>query len=295
LMLENIEDGYYEVDLVGNLLVCNESARKVLGYAGDESVGLSFRHYMDKENYHKAIGAFNAVYRTGQSINIGELEVIRKDGTTRHVEISISLMRDDQGQPAGFRGIVRDVTDRKLMQEKILALSITDQLTGLYNRRGFMALAEQQLKVAERSNTRLLLLFADVDDLKSINDKLGHLKGDDAIVEAATILKEIFRESDIIARVGGDEFVVLAYGVSTESTGVPEYRLQEQMDAHNARENRDYNISMSIGIVYKDPDWPCSIDELMSHADALMYQQKKLRKIEESRTPGILLPPVQRR
>jgi len=67
------------------------------------------------------------------------------------------------------------------------------------------------------------------------------------------------------------------------------------MDAHNARENRDYNISMSIGIVYKDPDWPCSIDELMSHADALMYQQKKLRKIEESRTPGILLPPVQRR
>jgi diguanylate cyclase (GGDEF)-like protein len=144
-----------------------------------------------------------------------------------------------------------------------------------------MALAEQQLKVAERSNTRLLLLFADVDDLKSINDKLGHLKGDDAIVEAATILKEIFRESDIIARVGGDEFVVLAYGVSTESTGVPEYRLQEQMDAHNARENRDYKISMSIGIAYKDPDWSCSIDELMSHADTLMYQQKKLRKIEE--------------
>jgi diguanylate cyclase (GGDEF)-like protein len=168
------------------------------------------------------------------------------------------------------------------MEEQIIALSITDQLTGLFNRRGFLTLAEKQLKIAERAHTRILLLFADLDGLKWINDSLGHRKGDEALVETAKILREVFRESDVIARTGGDEFIVLAAGVSREDSDILKIRLQQRIDAHNAYQGREYHISMSIGIVYKDPEASGSIDELISQADALMYEQKKRKQADKS-------------
>ncbi len=278
LIFDNIEDAYYEVDLEGNTITCNESAPRILGYTAGEMKGMNYRQYMSEENARIATQAYNTVYLTGKPINIKEFEVIRKDGAIRSVEVSISLLRDSHGQPVGFQGMIRDVTERKEMESKILTLSMTDQPTGLYNRRGFLTLAEQHFRIAERLKTRLLLLFADLDGLKWINDNLGHRKGDEAILEAALILKEIFRESDVIARVGGDEFVVLAYGAPAENSDILEKRLQKHIDDHNAVQARDYQISMSIGIAYKEPEQDISIDELMSRADARMYEQKKGKK-----------------
>ena len=161
------------------------------------------------------------------------------------------------------------------LEEEIIALSITDYLTGLHNRRGFMTLAEQQLKIQKRTKNWLLLLFADLDNMKWINDNLGHEKGDKALVEVASIFKEVFRKSDIIARIGGDEFAVLEIGASTKDFDILKSRLQNQIDISNATENRDYKISVSVGIACSDPANPYSIDELMSRADALMYEQKR--------------------
>jgi diguanylate cyclase (GGDEF)-like protein/PAS domain S-box-containing protein len=168
-----------------------------------------------------------------------------------------------------------DVTERKRMADEIQSLSITDQLTGLFNRRGFLALAEQQLKIADRTKKALLLLFIDLDGMKWINDNLGHKKGDDALVETANILKKVFRESDIIARVGGDEFSILALGASMEHENIMRNRLQNSIDVNNTRENRDYRISMSVGLACYDPETPCSIDDLMAQADKRMYEQKR--------------------
>ena len=168
-----------------------------------------------------------------------------------------------------------DITDHKEMEEEIRTLSLTDPLTGLYNRRGFLALAEQQLKIAKRTKIGLLLLFADLNGMKWINDNLGHKKGDEALIEAANVLKNVFREADIVARVGGDEFSVLALGIKMEDSRIIEDRLQYQIGVNNSRENRDYALSMSVGMAYNDPENPSNIDELMSHADALMYEQKK--------------------
>jgi two-component system, cell cycle response regulator len=171
------------------------------------------------------------------------------------------------------------INSNKRMAAEIIALSITDQLTGLYNRRGFMTLAEQQLKISERTKKGLLLLlFADLDKMKSINDNLGHGKGDNALIEVATILKEVFRESDIIARIGGDEFAVLGIAATKNDLETLENRLQHRIDIHNAIENRDYKISLSIGIAYSDPENRYSIDELMSRADTLMYEQKRSKQ-----------------
>jgi diguanylate cyclase (GGDEF)-like protein/PAS domain S-box-containing protein len=277
-ILENIAEGYYEVDLAGNFTFVNNALSQILGYSIEELNGMNNRHYMDEENAKKALHTFNEVYQTGISKKHSDGELIRKDKNKVFVETSVSLMRDPQGQTMGFYGIIHDITERKRLEEEIIALSNSDHLTGLLNRRGFMTLAEHQLKIQERAKMGLLLLFADLDNMKWINDNLGHEKGDKALIEVASIFKEVFRKSDIIARVGGDEFAVLGIGASPKDLNILESRLQHHLDIHNAIENRDYKISVSIGMAYNDPENPYSIDELMSRADAAMYEQKRSKR-----------------
>lgn len=274
------QDAIMMIDHDGNISFWNEAAEKIFGYASQEVMG---RHYLPliipqrkREDFDKGFIGFRT---TGQGFAIGktlEMEALRKDGTEFPSELSLSATQfHDQWFAVA---IVRDITRRKHYEQEILSLSITDPLTGLYNRRGFITLAEQQLKIAERTKNRLLLLFADLDGMKWINDHLGHLKGDGALVETAAVLKAVFREADILARVGGDEFAVLALGVSSEDSDLLRRRLQQQIDLHNNHENRDYRLSISVGIAYKEPEIPATIDELMSRADALMYEEKRIRQ-----------------
>jgi diguanylate cyclase (GGDEF)-like protein len=171
------------------------------------------------------------------------------------------------------------------MAAEIITLSITDSLTGLHNRRGFLTLAEQQLKLSDRTKRGMLLFFADLDDLKRINDTLGHEEGDKALIDVASVLKETFRASDIIARMGGDEFAILtdefAILVPNAEENTPEIiinRLQNRIDTHNNQANRKYKLSISIGSSFYNPENPSSIDELMASADKLMYEQKNNKK-----------------
>jgi two-component system cell cycle response regulator len=175
----------------------------------------------------------------------------------------------------GTRRLRRQTLQREKAEEEILILSITDQLTGLHNRRGFLTLAEQQLKLSDRTKKGLLLFFADLDGMKWINDTLGHKEGDNALIEVATVLKETFRSSDIIARMGGDEFAVLAIDTMEGNTEIHTARLQDQIDKHNSQENRRYRLSISMGCSCYDPENPCSIDDLMAQADKRMYEQKR--------------------
>lgn len=175
-----------------------------------------------------------------------------------------------------------DVTDRKRMEDEVIALSVTDLLTGLNNRRGFLSLAEQQLKLSDRNKSGMALFFADLDGLKRINDTLGHGEGDKALIETANVLKESFRASDIIARMGGDEFAVLAINTDEVNSGIFTARLQQLIDIRNNQESRRYNLSISMGCSYYDPENPCSIDELMARADKLMYEQKQNCRIVEA-------------
>ena len=167
-------------------------------------------------------------------------------------------------------------------EEALLALSLTDELTGLYNRRRFFVLTEQYLKVAIRAKKRSLLLYIDMDDLKWINDHCGHSDGDQALIDLGSILKKTFRESDIIARIGGDEFVVLLESTD-ENNEMLITRLYESIRDYNAKVSQDYKLSISVGAAQFDPEYPISIDELLSKADALMYAQKRKKRKEESR------------
>jgi len=180
------------------------------------------------------------------------------------------------GEVAGFIGTLTDVTELKTMHEEIHTLSITDELTGLYNRRGFFSLAEKQVKLAEREKRGVFLVFADLDHLKIINDAFGHNEGDQALRDAGRIFRETFRETDIIARVGGDEFAVFPVGAADAGTmDIIRNRLKKHLHIHNAQAGRRYELSLSLGMAYFDPEHPCSLDELLLRSDKLMYDQKR--------------------
>lgn len=163
------------------------------------------------------------------------------------------------------------------LQARLRAMAITDDLTGLLNRRGFFTHAEQHIKLATRENTGFFMITADLDGLKKINDSMGHKEGDIAIKDTANILRDVFRDSDIISRIGGDEFVVIPVKTTEEGMDIIARRLTEAVEKHNVMGTRGYKLSFSIGIARYDPESPCSIDELLAQADALMYQQKMKR------------------
>jgi diguanylate cyclase (GGDEF)-like protein/PAS domain S-box-containing protein len=193
--------------------------------------------------------------------------------------IRVYPVRDKEGSVIGAIKISMDITGRKKTEEELYALSFRDELTGLYNRRGFVTLAEQQLKIAGRMNKEMLLLFADFDELKRINDIYGHREGDRALLEVSDILKWIFRESDIIARIGGDEFVVLAVETEDVNADILSVRLRETLNAFNAKADLPYALALSAGIAHYNPEDPCSIDELLVCADKLMYEEKRKRYV----------------
>jgi diguanylate cyclase (GGDEF)-like protein len=166
-------------------------------------------------------------------------------------------------------------------EEELRALSLVDDLTGLNNRRGFLALAEQQIKFARRNSRELVLLFVDMDDFKQINDRHGHQAGDVALQRAARVLRATFRDSDIIARLGGDEFVVLAADTGTSASIVE--RLRKALVERNQSEAYPYTLSFSVGAARFDPDDPPTIQELLHMADAMLYEQKRAR----TRTPAV--------
>lgn len=155
----------------------------------------------------------------------------------------------------------------------------------VHNRRGFLALAAPQLERADRSGRPALLFFADLNGMKQINDTLGHDAGDEAIRAAASLLRSTFREADVLARLGGDEFVAFAPDAAPALVETLRRRLRSLVGEYNAAAGRHFHLSLSLGAAIYDPRRPRRLEALMTEADALMYEQKRLRKLT-----GVSLP-----
>ncbi|MFI5070739.1 MAG: GGDEF domain-containing protein [Terriglobales bacterium] len=191
-------------------------------------------------------------------------------------EITKALKSSAPGIQALSEALHRSVLcaiKRSLLDREFRSLALVDDLTRLYNRRAFNALAAQQLKVMRRKAQGLLLFFADVDHLKTINDTYGHREGDLALVRAADALERTFRNSDILARLGGDEFAVLALEASCQDQDAILRRLEGHLQEASAEEPR-YKLSLSAGVARFDPKHNLSLADLLARADRAMYEQK---------------------
>jgi diguanylate cyclase (GGDEF)-like protein/PAS domain S-box-containing protein len=250
----------------------NDTACVMHGYAREELIGKPIS-LLDNSETGKHISERTKSLMSGKPLFF-EGRHVRKDGSTFPVEISARLIHLE-GKPY-ILATDRDITKRKKMEEHLKAISITDELTGLFNRRGFFTLTEKEFKVANRHKRRMSLIYLDLDGLKAINDKLGHETGDQALVDAANILRKSFRESDIMGRMGGDEFAVLITdGSVADIEKIAVDHIQQNLKIHNEQAGRSYALFLSMGFAHYDPGSPCTNSELIKQADSSMYEDKK--------------------
>jgi diguanylate cyclase (GGDEF)-like protein/PAS domain S-box-containing protein len=262
----------------GKWLRVNRSLCEIVGYSEPELLVTDFQTITHREDLGNDLAE---IYRllSGETLT-GQLEkrYLHKLGHDVWTAANASLVRDAAGLPLHFIFQIQDITERKRAEAAIRTLSLADELTGLYNRRGFLAFSKQHLNSLHRTNKGVVVVYADLDGLKVINDSFGHKEGDRALTKTAELLKETFRASDVLGRLGGDEFTALA---AVEPEGGVERlvsRLQQRFDNYNALKLVPYELSISIGVVQRDIEGTQSMEDLMALADLAMYKNKRIKQ-----------------
>lgn len=269
-MVETTDDSIYIVDKDCSYLYINKKHQTRLGISDDTYMGRSYGDYHTFEQTQWFMEKIERAFQSGEAYQYEHMS----SRDNNHFLLTLSPVRSGSGELFAVSTISKNITEFKRIQDKLRVLSITDDLTGLYNRRGFFSLSEHQLKIAARIKKGLFLFYADIDNLKQVNDTFGHLEGDQLIIKTAEILKDTFRDSDIIARIGGDEFVMFPVEAEEGSSDVVLDRLRRNIKRVNEESIQKYPISISIGKAYYDPAKPCSIEDLLTHADSSMYDSK---------------------
>ncbi|HRS82928.1 MAG TPA: diguanylate cyclase [Smithellaceae bacterium] len=273
-ILEEMADSYYEVDLAGHFTFVNDTMCRQLGYSRDELTGASFRINVVKEDIDYIYKAFDQIYKTGDPKRNIAYRIHHRDGTIRFVENSAFPMRNREGVIIGFRGIGRDVTERRLTEEKIQYLATHDFLTELPNRMMFGHLLHQAVQTAKRYQKQFAVLFIDLDGFKEINDRMGHEAGDRLLKEIAARLKNNLRAADVAARMGGDEFVLLMEEVTdSASVATVARKINDGIAQPFIIHGLEQRITASIGISLYPNDGQDG-QTLLTRADQAMYAAK---------------------
>jgi diguanylate cyclase (GGDEF)-like protein/PAS domain S-box-containing protein len=271
-LVDSTEDSIYLVDRDYKYIYINKNHQIRMGFSEEDQFRQhTYGEFHSSEETEEFVQEVDIVFKTGKSSRHEH----RSERDEKYFIRTFSPIKEPDGKTVAVTVVSKDITDRKKIEEELRILSITDELTGLYNRRGFFTMVEHQMKIANRQKNRMFMLYADLDNLKGINDAFGHREGDLALIATAKILRNNFRESDVIARMGGDEFAAIPAGASGESARMIAERFQKAIDAYNKESSSEAMLSVSYGFAFYDPDSPCSIDELLQQGDRAMYEHKK--------------------
>ncbi len=296
-LLTHLPVGFYRTTPGGRILDANPNLAKMLGY----SIAELKRHqvadlYQDKTQRARFLEAYEK-----HRVDYAEFKLRRKDGRAIWARDYSHPVKGRGGRIECYDGIIVDISrmktaeerlkkaysrlrlqarERKQMIKKLENLSITDELTGIFNRRGFRMFAQQHLSLAARKSGPTFLLYIDLDDLKRINDIFGHHVGDQALIRLATILKGSFRSSDIKGRMGGDEFAIFPIDAGPGGIDVVLSRLRTNIDEANKAPDAVFKLGVSVGVAAFDPAHPSAVDELLVRADAMMYEEKRKKEIQ---------------
>ena len=288
-LVEQLPVGVYRTTTDGTIIEANAVLARMLGYKKPQAL---FACNV-KDFYVKGEDRAHHLEKlSAKPVYFLEFELKRADGKRFWVRDYSRRVKGPDGAILHYDGILVDITERKTAErkldlalrklqqsnEKLESLSLTDHLTGLNNRRGFFTFGLQQMKIAKRLKKDNYLVFLDIDNLKEINDSHGHAVGDLLLQGVATILKGTLRESDVIGRIGGDEFAVLAM----RSKGLGERtliaRIEEGVQAFRLKKHGRLRLSVSMGLVSVDPQKYQQLDDFLAHADFLMYQEKRSKE-----------------
>jgi diguanylate cyclase (GGDEF)-like protein/PAS domain S-box-containing protein len=282
-VIDSSSAAIYAKDLFGRYVLINESGAKIMGHRRNEMIG-----HTDNELLPADTAA--EIRQTDElaisSANIYEREETRViDGTTYIFLAHKTPWRDDSGEIIGLIGVSTDITEFKKTEERLRFQSTHDALTGIYNRAFFEAEMERLVHGREQITS---IIIADVDGLKRVNDSQGHAVGDDLLREAVKVLRSVFRASEVLARIGGDEFAVLLPGLTAATVQKMMDRVRDQLAQHNAV-TPDFPVLLSVGAATAESN---RLFEAFRIADQRMYNDKLTRKAAVN-LPGIIRPAEQ--
>ena len=260
----------------GTIVYVNPRFTTLTGYSADEALGRNPRMLKSGRTPADTYREMWTALTSGHDWR-GEFVNRKKNGDLYWELASISPLTDAQGRISRYVSVKEDISAIKESEEELRRLSQTDALTGLLNRRGFFTLGEQQVRIADRLKRPVHLVYVDIDQLKPVNDVFGHTEGDRLIRETGTFLRLMFRSSDVVARIGGDEFAILFIETAEGSAENLVRRLRENLVPLNQISALPYPISLSIGMAIRAPGTEIGLDTLLAQADAAMYEQKKTR------------------
>lgn len=273
-LVEAMPDGAAILSPTGRVAYANHAMATLLGLGNHSLVGLLMADAVGAASQTPLAAALERA-RAGEPGARAEVQVARDDGTTVTLQLDLGAMTV-AGEAATCL-VAADLTERHRVEARLRSLALTDELTGLYNARGFFALAEQTSKVAHRAGATVIVAFADLDGLRAINEQFGHREGSRALMDTAVILRQTCRDADLIARIGGDEFAVLGMVGKPDDKERLLERIREQLEIHNRDAGRAYRLSVSVGVVTGSPEPPFNVQELLHRADMAMYDVKRGR------------------
>jgi diguanylate cyclase (GGDEF)-like protein len=290
-IVECVDEGVVAVSTSREMIVINAAARAMWGSSAPSDRWVAdWRNvlratYEDGTDMEPDVAPLARALRGETSKNVVyRLTGASSDAPGIWVSASARPIADEHGETMAAVTTLRDITTMRARTEPLRDESMTDALTGLLNRRGFVELATAQIEKARASREPIALLFADVNGLKRINDELGHEQGDAVIRDAAVALGQVLRAGDIVARIGGDELVALLPDRTPASSGALLDRLAAAIRGHNDGAKRSYRLSVSSAIAHVDWERDASLETLLAEADRAMYERKRERA-------GLSVPP----
>jgi diguanylate cyclase (GGDEF)-like protein/PAS domain S-box-containing protein len=264
-------------DIDGNIVYSNKKLAEIFGYHIKDMTHMCISKLIHPDDLNRVIDYHKSRMSGKLAPKNYEFKGINKNGSTVFLEVHTVELKDSD-QVKGTRSYIWDISARKLVEDQLRTLSLIDQLTGVYNRRGFLTVVRQYKYLAERAKRGFYILFIDIDGLKRINDNYGHHEGDLALQTLANICSRCFRRSDVVGRIGGDEFAICTIEAEKDTAKTLINRLQRCVEHHNKKKEHTFQLSLSIGAIYYGVDSPCSVEDLLDQADKSMYKQRAHKK-----------------
>ena len=269
------------VGLDGRWLKVNQSLCESVGYPEDELLTKTFQDITHPDDLEKDLDHVRRLIEDEIPYYHIEKRYFHRDGYLVWVLLCVSMVRDAKGYPLYFVSQIEDITERKLLEEKLQTALITDELTGILNRRGFLQRSDETLWSAPRRGETALLILVKLDDMKRINDTVGHKAGDAIITDVGRMLQNTFRDKDVIGRIGGVEFAILATGIEKSVNGLITY-LEDAASTFDKSDGRGCSVSLSIGTALSRPNEARCLEEMIARANETMMGKK------QGKSPGHL-------